>query len=99
MIHANTPLTLLQQTTTSPPTTESFKRSHDIPMQRKDISPRRHPFRYFDTFNRIFQADGTSWHPERAKSLRTHQLRGKHYDIINHHSNSLDIRTNSSEAS
>ncbi|CAD7954966.1 unnamed protein product [Amoebophrya sp. A25] len=67
-------------------------RSHDIPIQRKDVDPVRHPYRFFDTQYRLFADVERGREMTRARALRSHELRDKHYDIINHCDNSLDMR-------
>ena len=66
-------------------------RSHDIPIQRKDVDPVRHPYRFFDTHYRLFADAERGREMTRAHALRSHELREKHYDIVSHCSNSLDM--------
>merc|ERR1712194_614833 len=68
-------------------------RSHDIPIQRKNVDWVRYPYRFFDTHERLFASETTVWDPSRARAKRSHEIREKHYDIVNHCDNSLDIRT------
>mmetsp|Transcript_20926 Transcript_20926/g.52881 ORF Transcript_20926/g.52881 Transcript_20926/m.52881 type:complete len:294 (+) Transcript_20926:152-1033(+) len=67
-------------------------RSHDIPIQRKDVDSVRHPYRFFDTHYRLFDSSDQGREVTRAKALRTHEMREKHYDILNFADNKLDLR-------
>lgn len=67
-------------------------RSIEIPLQRKDVDPKRHPYRFFDTYKRLWPSSVPRWDPHRAMAMRSHQLREKHYDIVNGADNSLKIR-------
>merc|ERR1712194_288342 len=72
---------------------KNLPRSHDIPIQRKNVDWVKYPYRYFDTHERLFASETTVWDPARARAKRSHEIREKHYDIVNHCDNSLDIRT------
>merc|ERR1712096_60405 len=74
------------------PDPSTLPRSIEIPLQRKDVDPVRHPYRFFDTTARLWPNACPAWDPMRAKALRTHQLREKHYDIITQCDNYLEIR-------
>lgn len=64
-----------------PPPAE-MGRSHDIPVQRKNIDPDVHPFRFLDTHDRINPNDVPFWDPDRSKTLRSHEVRHKRFNII-----------------
>ncbi|CAD7946527.1 unnamed protein product [Amoebophrya sp. A120] len=66
-------------------------RSHDIPIQRKDVDPVRHPYRYFDTHYRLFDSSDAGREMARARAIRTHEMREKNYDILNFSDNKLDL--------
>lgn len=64
-----------------PPGAE-MKRSADIPVQRKQIDPDVHPFRFLNTHDRINPADVPFWDASRSQTLRSHDVRHKKFNII-----------------
>lgn len=69
----------------------TLHRSQDIPIQRKSVDPNVHPARFYDTYSRLFPTYKPVWDPERAASLRSHDVRQKRYDIINGTDNSVSF--------
>lgn len=64
-------------------------RSLDIPLQRKCVDQRAHPFRFMNTYERLWPKHEPQWDPERAKILRHHDVRHKRYNIINQSENEI----------
>jgi len=64
-------------------------RSSDIPIQRKKIDPDVHPFRFLETHNRIFPEEVAMWDKDRARVLRSHDVRHKGFDILSGVENSI----------
>jgi hypothetical protein len=64
------------------PPPASMARSADIPVQRKNVDPEVHPFRFLDTHERMHPHDTPFWDPERAKCLRSHDVRKRTFNII-----------------
>lgn len=59
-----------------------MKRSADIPVQRKQIDPDIHPFRFLNTHDRINPDAVPFWDPDRAQTIRSHDVRHKRFNII-----------------
>jgi hypothetical protein len=66
-----------------------MKRCEDICAQRKCIDPEMHPVRFQDTHSRIFPQYTPVWDPQRAASLRTHDVRERRHNIVNGASNAV----------
>jgi len=64
------------------PPPPDMARSADIPVQRKNIDPDVHPFRFLDTHDRINPTDVPYWDIARSQTLRSHEVRNKKYNII-----------------
>jgi len=58
-----------------------------VPLQRKNIDPEKHPFRFLNTHERLFPAFVPTFDPERAKILHHHQVRERKHDILHQGSN------------
>jgi hypothetical protein len=67
-------------------------RSHDVGMQRKCVHPEKHPHRFLDTHDRLFPTYVPVWDPERAATLRSHDVRGKKHNILNQSDNYMEHR-------
>lgn len=67
-------------------------RSHDIGIQRKCIRPDKHPFRFLDTHDRLFPTYVPLWDPERAATLRSHDVRDKKHNHLNQAHNHMEHR-------
>jgi len=65
------------------------RRSEDICAQRKCIDREVHPARFLDSHSRIFPKYVAVWDPDRAKSLRSHDVRDKSYNIVNSRANDI----------
>lgn len=68
------------------------ERSKDIPLQRKRIDPKLHPYRFVDTHDRLFPTYVPIWDPERAATIRSHDIRNKKHNIINQAENHMEHR-------
>lgn len=75
------------------PDPELLPRSIEIPLQRKSVDKIKHPYRFFDTYSRLWPTDNPSWDPVRASYIRSHDIRDRHYDFLNQADNSLLIKT------
>jgi len=60
--------------------------------QRKQIEKETHPFRFLDTFNRLYPVMIPTWDIERAKAIRSHDVRQKTFNILNFSDNSVDLK-------
>lgn len=58
-----------------------YIRSADIAVPRRRVDP-NHSFRFIGTHDRIFPNAAPLWDPERAKSLISHETRGRDHDLI-----------------
>lgn len=67
-------------------------RSQDICIQRKRVDPEVHPFRFLNTHERLFPQYVAEWDPERAYALRSHDTRGKSFDIVTGANNSVEYK-------
>lgn len=67
-------------------------RSHDVGIQRKCVDPKKHPYRFLDTHDRLFPTYVPMWDPERAGVLRSHDVRGKKHNHLNHAENYMEHR-------
>lgn len=65
-------------------------RSADIPLQRKSVDQEMHPFRFLNTYERLWPKHQSQWDADRAKILRHHDVRHKRYNIINHADNTIE---------
>lgn len=65
-------------------------RSAEIPLQRKCVEPGMHPFRFMNTYDRLWPKHEPQWDPERAKILRHHDVRHKNYNILNQADNRIE---------
>jgi len=73
-------------------TDPGMDRSKDICIQRKNVDPSMHPFRFLDTHERLFPKFTPSWDPERAAALRSHDVRDKQHDIVSGNDNGLSYK-------
>mmetsp|Transcript_64834 Transcript_64834/g.175178 ORF Transcript_64834/g.175178 Transcript_64834/m.175178 type:complete len:308 (-) Transcript_64834:75-998(-) len=73
-------------------------RSEDICAQRKCIDPEVHPARFLDTHSRIFPKYVAVWDPDRAKYLRSHEVRDTSYNIVNGGANAMTFEVASQQA-
>lgn len=71
------------------PEEETQERSRDIYVLRKSIDPVMHPQRFLNTQERLFPAVDGFWDPGRAKHLRSHDTRGRSYNILSGSDSSL----------
>merc|ERR1711920_689923 len=69
----------------------NLRRSQDICIQRKRVDPQEHPLRFLDTHSRLFPLYESVWDPERAASLRSHDVRDKRHNIINGADNAVSF--------
>lgn len=67
-------------------------RSHDIGIQRKCVRADKHPHRFLDTHERLFPTYVPLWDPERAATLRSHDVRGKKHNHLNQAENHMEHR-------
>lgn len=67
-------------------------RSHDVGIQRKCVRQDRHPYRFLDTHDRLFPTYVPLWDPERAGTLRSHDVRGKQHNHLNQSENFMEHR-------
>lgn len=67
-------------------------RSHDIGVQRKCIRRDKHPYRFLDTHERLFPTYVPLWDPERAATLRSHDVRDKKHCHISGAENHMEHR-------
>lgn len=65
-------------------------RSHDVGIQRKCVREDRHPYRFLDTHDRLFPTYVPLWDPERAATLRSHDVRDKKHNILNQSDNLME---------
>jgi hypothetical protein len=65
------------------------RRSEDICVQRKCIDREEHPCRFLDTHSRIFPKYVAVWDPDRARNIRSHDVRDKSYNIVNGGANAV----------
>lgn len=70
----------------------NLHRSQDIGIARKNVEREAHPQRFLDTHSRLFPKYVARWDPERAASLRSHDVRDKGYDIISGTDNAVSFR-------
>lgn len=64
-------------------------RSRDICVQRKRVDPVAHPFRFIDTHQRLFPTFEPAWDPERARAIRSHDVRDGTRNILSGVENAL----------
>lgn len=67
-------------------------RSRDVGIQRKCVNPDKHPYRFLDTHDRLFPTYVPLWDPERAATLRSHDVRGKKHNHLNQGENHMEHR-------
>jgi len=67
-------------------------RSHDIGIQRKCVRQDKHPYRFLDTHDRLFPTYVPLWDPERAGTLRSHDVRDKKHNHLNQGENHMEHR-------
>jgi len=67
-------------------------RSRDIGIQRKDVNPEKHPVRFLDTHSRLFPSYSPEWDPERAAARRSHDTRGRTWNLISGADNHLELK-------
>lgn len=70
----------------------NLRRSEDICIQRKNVDPEKHPFRYLNTHERLFPSHVPTWDPHRAAHLRSHDVREKSHCHLTGKDNSLRFR-------
>lgn len=59
---------------------------------RKQIEKETHPFRFLDTYGRLWPSYVPQWDANRAKALHHHEVRHKKFDIINFADNAIDVK-------
>jgi len=95
--HAEKRLPLLEEQTAADDATAlrrwgsepNLRRSQDVGIARKCVEREAHPQRFLDTHSRLFPKYDAKWDPDRAASLRSHDVRDKRYDIVSGTANAI----------